>query len=266
MRCSSACKLVSIAMSALRSTCRATLAPSCAATVLPMAGRTDRERVRSPWPDLAALAGGGGSGRGRPAGARGTACGAARAAGSRAFGVPRRGAERGRGEDRLPHADRATARAGRRARRRHRPGRAAGGRRGSAGGLRPSRVDQGVDRARTGRRPRQAAGRRARRRRRSARRAVPVEPATAARSPLGPRHEAADEPARTLLAQRAPSAPPFPTRRSSSRSRPVTSESAIPSSSTATSWPPRARSSRRPVRCCTCTPMPPPCARSSGAA
>ena len=264
MRCSSACKLVSIAMSAPPSICRATLA--LAARLQSSHGRrTDRERVRSPWPDRGAR-GGGGSRRGRPAGARRTACGPARAPGSRAFGVPRRGAARRRGEDRLPRADRAAARARRRARHRHRPRRAAGGRRGSAGGLRPSRVDQGVDRARVGRCPGQAAGRRSRRRRRPARRAVPVEPAAAARPPLGPRHEAAEEPARALLAPRGRAHRPA---RLAARAR---DRGALPRSrrslrsSTATSWPPHAGSSRRPVRCCTCTPMPPPCARSSGAA
>ena len=47
------------------------------------------------------------------------------------------------------------------------------------------------------------ARRRARRRRRAARHAVPVEPAAAARAPLGVRRPAADEPARAVLAPRA---------------------------------------------------------------
>ena len=235
-----------------------------AATVLPWPA--DRPRAST----LAAAdhgpRGGGGCGRRRPAGARRTARRAARAPGSRAVGVPRRRCSRA-----------VAARTGCRVR--IVPPLAPGAvpaagidlvelRGDDAGALIASgrlALIEESHRERPGRRPGPAARRRARRRRRPARRAVPVEPATAARPPLGVRHAAADEPARAVLAPRGDARRPA---RLAARARdrgPLPRQSAIPSSSTATSWLPRAGWSRRPVRCCTSTPMPPPSARSSGA-
>ena len=104
-----------------------------------------------------------------------------------------------------------------------------------------------------GGRPGPPARRRARPERRAARRALPVEPADAARAPLGLRRAAADEPAHASSRAAAPRGPRSPTRRSSSPWRRATSASATRSRSTATSSPRRARRSRPRGPSCTST-------------